>query len=105
MPCATQISLITKVRIVEMTAAGKTQLEIATNLGVNQSTISRVIRRWRNDRELEARKRSGCPAKLNNRDHCQLARTAQQNPRASLRELIQIAGLNISEPTARASLH
>ena len=90
-PHTAQIYIAINMHILEMTADGENQVEIAVNMVISQSgdlTLIRIIGRQRQRSDLVI-------SKFCDHNHCRLACTMQQNPRRSLHGLIQIAGFGL----------
>lgn len=51
---------------------GFSQRSIAKYIGKSNSTVSRVIKKYRESGSLENKKRSGRPSKISDRDHRQI---------------------------------
>ena len=97
------------VRAVQMLEDGSRQVDVSRRLGVSQSVISRLWRRYRENGLFHARERSGRPRSLSAVQDRYLLTTAQRNRFQTARSLsVQLqnaTGVRVSTQTVRNRLH
>ena len=82
---------------------GAKQTDIAKETGLKQSTISRIYKRYRDNKTFKSGSR-GCPRKTSERDDRALLLSVQRNPKQPLRELQQNVAPEISRRTINRRL-
>ena len=91
-----QIPLEVRQKIVRLRLDGKTFSEIEKETGILHQTCSRIVDRVKKSGSLHDAPRSGRPVKLSPADIRLLEREIAKNPQASLSEIVESSGLNIS---------
>jgi transposase len=104
MPRSKELSMELKGQIIGMANSGKSARQIGSELGIADTTISYVLRRFRMTGSNENMSRSGRPSILTERDKNHLERTAKLNRFTSLRQIINQVPINASVDTARKAL-
>ena len=95
----------TKENIIGMRMAGLSGRDIASNLGLIQSTVNRVIKRHETSGSVENGPRSGRPKMLTERDNRHLINNMKKDRRSTIRELGEELPSKPSQATVRLSLH
>lgn len=104
MPKKPEISMDVKGQIIGMSNSGKSARQIGRELGISDTTASRVIRRFKETGSNENRPRSGRPSILTERDKNHLTRITKSNQFTPLRQIVNQLPLNVSIDTARKAL-
>ena len=94
----------TRGQIVGMSNAGKSAREIGRELGISDSTVSYIIRRYKKTGSNENLPRSGRPSILTERDKNHLERAVKLNRFTPLRHIASQLPLNASIDTCRNAL-
>jgi transposase len=85
-----------KIKVVEMTASGKSVVQISRDLGISRPTVYRWIKRWKEKQCLDERKRSGPLRSLTVEQVESATSTIQQNPAITANALIKEINVNCS---------
>jgi transposase len=94
-----------RARIVAAAASGKTHKEIAADFGTeHESTISKIIAKFKARGTTETANRRRGKEKLSPRDKRRLIREAKLHPEATYAQLIRGADISICSKTARKIL-
>ena len=94
------ISDETCARIVGLTEAGKTGIDIAAIVGVHVRTIYRVVKKFREDGTYECKLCGGSHAKkLSCRDVRAIVRVSKTHRRSTLSEITNICSTQVSRST------
>ncbi|XP_050516744.1 uncharacterized protein LOC126891605 [Diabrotica virgifera virgifera] len=103
------ISEFNRVRIVTLIEEGHTQVDVAVWVGVNQSDVSRIVKKYRETNSVSDRPKSGRPRIANNVQERFLTLTTRRNPSmtapAIRRELQQAHIIVICDQTIRNRLY
>lgn len=103
------ISLGKREAIVELHKGGWTQRRIALSVGVDQSTVSRIVHLYRTTRSLTPRHSIGRPSRLTPRTRRYLARkvlTSRRNTPSSLSyQVTRTQGVKVHPRTIKRALH
>jgi len=75
-----ELSVCTKEAIVKLNNSGVSQGEISRRLAIPRTTITDVLKRFRNRGSVENTDRSGAPSKLSRRDTRGLLRVVRKKP-------------------------
>ena len=104
MLCSKELSIETKGQIIGIADSGKSAQQIGSKLGIADTTVSYILRRFRMTGSNENRPRSGRPSLLTKRDKNHFERSIKLNRFTPLRQIINQIPLNISTDTARRAL-
>ena len=100
-----QMSAQDKGRILQMFLDGKTQRVISIEIGRNQSSISRIIKRYKESKIFERKKGSGRPRLLSEGTLKRIIREVSRSPRTTTQVLKEEFDLpNVSQRTIRRYL-
>ena len=89
-----EMSSETKSMIVGMFKAGKKPSMIATELGINNSTMYKFLKRFKRTGSIENKKRKGRPPKWTTRDNNRLSILVKKNRKATVRTLWRLFNEN-----------
>ena len=100
------ISDETCARIVGLSEAGKTGVNIAAIVGVHVRTIQRVVKKFQKDGTYKCKPCGGSHAKkLSDRDVHAIIRASKTHRRSTLSEITNIYSTQVSRSTIRRALH
>ncbi|XP_072377964.1 uncharacterized protein [Diabrotica undecimpunctata] len=103
------ISEFNRARIVTLIEEGHTQLDVAVRVGVNQSDVSWIVKKYRETNPLSDRRKSGRLRSTTNVQERFLTLTAWRNPTMTAPairiELQQAHNIVICDQTIRNRLH
>lgn len=100
------ISEETRARIVGLSEAGKTGVDIAAIVGVHVRTVQRVVKKFREDGTYKCKPCGGSHAKkLSDRDVRAIIRVSKTHRRSTLSEITNICSTQVSRSTIRRALH
>lgn len=108
MPKAKIIKSPIKKLIVEAKESGKTDRDVAKQFHVEHTTVSKIYRRWKTEKTVKRRPKSGRPRKLTARDERALVNYVKADPKRTSVDVKKAAqtdlGKEISETTAKRLL-
>lgn len=87
--------------VVRYSQQGHSLNDISALVGFNKSTVSRILKRYRQTGEYVAGTSTGRPRSTNERDDRVLIRTMQQDRRASARSLANSWSVHLDRPISR----
>ena len=94
---------------IAMLQTGRSQMEVATELGVSQSVISRLQQRYRETGRVTERRRSGRPLATSRADDRYIVNTALRNRMMNATQLQarlrEVRGTQVSRQTIQNRLH
>ena len=96
-------TVIDRTKIIELSAQGFSQRDIATMMNMSKSGVFGVLRRWKSG-QLQSAPRTGRPTKLAKRDKRRIIRASDANPNASLQELTTELDLRVCFETVGRTL-
>lgn len=100
------ISDETRARIVGLSEAGKTGVDIAAIVRVHVRTVQRVVKKFREDGTYKCKPCGGSHAKkLSDRDVRAIIRVSKTHRRSTLSEITNICSTQVSRSTIRRALH
>ncbi len=102
-----ELSKDTRIKIVDLHQAGKTESAIGKQLGVKKSTVGAIIRKWKTYKTTDNLPRSGAPRKISPRGVKMITRTVSKNPRTTQGDLVnelQRAGTKVTKATISNTL-
>ena len=103
-----EMSIETRSIIVGMLKAGKKPSMIITELGINNYTIYKLLKRFKQTGSIENKKRKGRPSKWTTRDNNRLSILVKKNRKATVRTLWQLFNENkvntVRQDTIRVKL-
>ena len=109
MPHALQMTPQQKAIIIRMKDNGQSNREAAKHIGCNQSIVSKVYKRWKEERSVEVQKRSGRPRKSNEKMDRVIWRMSKKDRFKSANLirpcLLKHYGLSLSSRTVRRRLN
>lgn len=100
-----ELEQCTKDRIIGMHTSGMSGRNIAQNLSLCPSTVTKVIKRYKLSGSTENAARPGRPKKLNERDHRHLVNDVKKNRRSTLQDITNNMPFEVSSSTIRRALH
>ena len=92
-------SLAEKIRMIEMMAEGKPIASICEELDRDEMTVRRWLKRWTEERSVDARPRTGRTRKISDLEQAKMLVFLQTHQTATLREIKSAIGLTCSVRT------
>ena len=92
-------SLAEKIRMIEMKAEGKPIVSICKKLDRDEMTVRRWLKRWTEERSVDARPRTGRTRKMSELEEAKMLVFLQTHQTATLREIKSAIGLTCSVRT------
>jgi len=104
-----EISSDTKQNIIKLIESGWRVRDIAKSLNLCESTVSRIIKRWRDRGNVENKSRPGRPKFIKKRSERALSRIVKVNRRSTLKEITSelntVTPVKMSTRTVQRRLH
>ncbi|PUU75030.1 hypothetical protein B9Z19DRAFT_1155415 [Tuber borchii] len=88
-----------RISLIEKHASGLSYRQISEDLGISKATAWRIVNHWQNETRVNDKPRSGRPRKLSARDECHLRLMVAREPNATLSDLAEDLGVNVSKRT------
>lgn len=108
MPRKQEISEYLRLRIVELHKDGMGYKIISKTIGIHQSTVRNIIRKWRLFNTVATLPRSGRPSKLTPRAQRKMLKEKKKNPRVTakgLKKTLEQVNVSVHESTIRRRLN
>ena len=99
------LSIVQKAQVVALHRSGRKVSALASEFNVSRYTIHRTIKNFADRGSYNRKKGSGRPQKLQESDLRHLRRVTLNERRATLDQITEISGLNVSRNTIRRRLH
>ena len=100
------ISDETRARIIGLSEAWKTGVDIAAIVRIHVRTVQRVVKKFREDGTYKCKPCGGSHAKkLSDRDVRAIIRVSKTHRRSTLSEITNICSIQVSRWTIRRALH
>lgn len=93
-----------KLKIIELFNKGKSQINIAKQLNINKSIVSRLISKYKATGKVEEPNTGGRPRKTTERTDQRIARLVKKTPFILSKNIVYQLKLNISSSTVRKRL-
>jgi len=84
-------------RAIELHLQGYSYRQIQQQIGYGKSSVQRIVKQWKKEKNVQDLPRSGRPSKLSSKDKENIALLIENDPDATIEEITERSGLHVSE--------